>query len=235
MRWLKSYSKYQESIVIDIKFQSIDLSESFNIDWHDILLKSISAEEIGDMFDELNMNKDDYKDQSRLDLDFLCGDGDRKQPYSKFIDSLSSKSLRISEVQKSNDLETFINKPCKFMFIYKQNLHDLQDPDYMMFQVWHDSDKTWTPVKLYKIAKDVKIQGKIVNDFFTKLSSKTIKISDDGVDYIYSTSNANDWVLQNSEKETDVYKKVLRKEELEDLIDTIKKDTDNKSIKLTIV
>lgn len=234
MRWLKSYSKYQESIVIDIKFQSIDLSESFNIDWHDILLKSISAEEV-DIFSKLDMNKDDYKDAGKLDLDFLCGDGDRKQPYPKFINSLSKLGLRISEVQKSNDLETFINKPCKFMFIYKQNLHDLQDPDYMIFQVWHDSDKTWTPVKLYKIASDVSTQGKILNDFYTKLSSRTIKISDDDVDYIYSTSNANDWVLQNSEKETDVYKKVLRKEELEDLIDSIKKDSDDKSVKLTIV
>ena len=234
MRWLKSYSKYQESIVIDIKFQSIDLSESLNIDWHDVLLKSISAEEV-DLFSKLDMNKDDYKDNSKLDLDFLCGDGDKNQPYIKFINSLSKLGLRISEVQNSDDLETFINKPCKFMFIYKQSVHDLQDPDYMMFQVWHESDKTWTPVKLYKIAGDGSTQGKILNDFYTKLSSKTIKINDSGVDYIYSTSNGNDWILKNSEKEKDPYKKVLRKEELEELIDSIKNNSDDKSVKLTII
>ena len=120
MKWLKSYSKYQESIVIDIKFQSIDLSESLNIDWHDVLLKSISAEET-DLFSELGMDKNDYKDNSKLDLDYLCGDGDRNQPYSKFINSLSKEGLRISEVQNSNDLSTFINKIhtiYKILFIY---------------------------------------------------------------------------------------------------------------------
>lgn len=227
MKWLKSYSKYQESIVIDIKFQSIDLSESLNIDWHDVLLKSISAEET-DLFSELGMDKNDYKDNSKLDLDYLCGDGDRNQPYSKFINSLSKEGLRISEVQNSNDLSTFINKPCKFMFIYKQNTHDLQNPIYILFQVLHKSSNEWTPVKLYKI-------GGNVNDFYTKLSSKTIKINDDEVDYIYSTSNGNDWILKNSDKETDKYKKILRKEELEELIDSIKNNSDDKSVKLTII
>ena len=230
MRWLKSYSKYQESIVIDIKLQSIDLKESLNIDWHDVLLTSISAEEINDLFDELKMNKNDYEPEGsgKLDLDFLCGDGDKNGPYVKFIDSLSSKSLKKSEVQHSDTYSTFLNKPCKFMFIYKKNQHELEDPIYMMFQVWHESDDTWTPAKLYKVNGNV-------NDFYTKLSSKTIKINDDGIDYIYSTSNGNEWILKNSEKETDVYKKVLRKEELEKLVDDINKEVSKKSIKLTII
>ena len=229
MRWLKSYSKYQESIVIDIKFQSIDLKESLNIDWHDVLLDSISAEEVSDLFSELKMKQEDYepKGSGKLDLDFLCGDGSENSPYGKFIDSLSDESLKKSEVQHSDTYETFLNKPCKFMFIYKNNQNELENPIYMMFQVWHDSDNTWTPVKLYKVNGNV-------NDFYTKLSSKTIKINDNDVDYIYSTSNGNEWILKNSEKEKDPYKKVLRKEELEELIDNIKKSSGD-SVKLTII
>ena len=35
---------------------------------------------------------------------------------------------------------------------------------------------------------------------------------------IYMASNANEWVLQNVEKENDAYKKVFRKEELENFL-----------------
>jgi hypothetical protein len=240
MRWLKSYSKYQESIVIDIKYQSIDLSESLNIDWHDILLKSISVKEIDDFVKEFKMKQEDYKEADKLDLVFLCGDGEDKQPYSKFINSLKKEGLRISNIIETKDSQTFINKPCKFMFIYKQDKHDLQDPEYMMFQVYHQSDKTWTPVKLYKVEGNVSTDGKVLDDFYTKLSSRTIRISisendkDDTTDYIYSTSNGNEWELKSGEP-TDEYKKVLRNEELEELIKNIKENTDNKEIKLTII
>ena len=94
-----------------------------------------------------------------------------------------------------------------------------------MFQVFHKSDGdsalgSWTPVELYRVNGDV-------NRFYNKLTSKTIEIIEGDQNYIYETSNGNDWILQNSDRENDVYKKILRKEELQDLLSS-------RSVKLVI-
>jgi hypothetical protein len=99
------------------------------------------------------------------------------------------------------------------MFIYGQEQNELENPIYIIFQVWNESLKRWEDVKLYKVGGDVK-------KFYDKLSSKTIELIDtvSGENYIYNTSNSNEWILQNSEKENDTYKKVFRKEELEEFL-----------------
>ena len=51
-----------------------------------------------------------------------------------------------------------------------------------------------------------------------KLSSKVIEIEDDGEKYIYQSANKNELVLQNTEKENDIYKKYFRKDEFEKLL-----------------
>jgi hypothetical protein len=51
---------------------------------------------------------------------------------------------------------------------------------------------------------------------------------DGSENYIYTTSNGNDWQLQNSDKENDIWKKTLRKEELQELVDSRK-------VKITII
>jgi hypothetical protein len=66
-------------------------------------------------------------------------------------------------------------------------------------------------LKLYKINDDVK-------KFYDKLTSRTIEITDADQNYIYQTSNGNEWVLQNADKENDVYKRTFRKEELQELL-----------------
>jgi hypothetical protein len=54
MKFIKPYSKFKESLVIDLNFQDVeDLLESLTI-WHDALLNSISAKEI-DLFDTLKL------------------------------------------------------------------------------------------------------------------------------------------------------------------------------------
>ena len=50
-----------------------------------------------------------------------------------FINSLSSLSLKKSQIQNSDDFESFINKPCKFMFIYDSNSNELENPEYILF------------------------------------------------------------------------------------------------------
>ena len=78
-------------------------------------------------------------------------------------------------------------------------------------QVYNDTLRKWDDVKIYKIKDDVK-------KFYDKLTSRTIEIVDGDQNYIYETSNGNEWVLQNKDKENDVYKSVFRKEELQDLL-----------------
>jgi hypothetical protein len=201
MRYLKKYSQYKESIVIDLNFQNVkDLLESLNI-WHDALLTSIDAEEV-DIFDTFKLPNEEFND--KLDLDFLSDN-------IEFINSLSSIALKKSELKKSEDFQTFLNKPCKFMFIFDINSNELENPAYLLFQTWNESLGKWENVKSYKVRDNVK-------KFYDKLTSRTIEIIDGDENYIYETSNGNEWILQNSEKENDIYKKIFRKEELQELL-----------------
>lgn len=209
MKWIKSYKKYKESLVIDLTFQSVDLMESLNI-WHDILLNSINAEEV-DIFDTLKLPTE-LKDN--LDLDFLFNN-------VEFINSLSSLALKKSQLEDTETYQTFLNKPCKFMFIFSQEQNELENPLYIIFQIWNESLNRWGDSKLYKVNNDVK-------RFYDKLSSKTIEIVDGDENYIYTTSNGSDWDLQNSDKANDIYKNNFRKEELQTLLD-------DRKVKLNII
>lgn len=201
MRKLKTYNQFKESLVIDLNFQGVeDLLESLTV-WYDALLSAIGAEEV-DIFNTLKLPTDDFSD--KLDLDIL---GDNVE----FINSLSSIALKKSQLQNSDDYQTFLNKPCRFMFIYDINSNELENPVYIMMQVYNDTLRKWDDSKIYKIKDDVK-------KFYDKLTSRTIEIVDGDQNYIYETSNGNEWVLQNKDRENDVYKSVFRKEELEELI-----------------
>jgi hypothetical protein len=201
MKKIKNYKDFKESLVIDLEFQRVeDLLESLTI-WHDALLSSIGAEETN-IFDTLKLPQDDFT--NNLDLDFLSDS-------IEFINSLSSLALKKSELKNSDDYQTFLNKPCKFMFIYDINSNELENPVYLLMQIWNDTIDKWQDVKIYKVNDDVK-------KFYDKLTSRTIEIVDGDQNFIYTTSNGNEWVLQNSDKENDIYKKTFRKEELEDLI-----------------
>lgn len=211
MKLIKTYKEYKESLVIDFSTQIQDLLESMNI-WHDAVLSSIKAEE-KDIFDELKLPKDFY--ENRLSLEFLSDN-------IEFINSLSSLGLKKSQVQDTTDFQTFISKPFKFMFIYNIESNELENPIYIICQVWNETMKKWENVKFYKIHEDIK-------KFYDKLSSKTIEISDGDKNYIYVSSNgANEWTLQNKEKEDDTFKSVLRQEELEKIVD-------DRKIKINII
>ena len=203
MKWIKQFKQFKESLQIDLTFNSIDIMESLNI-WQDILLKSISAEPV-DIFDTLKLSNDL---KSKLDLDTLSD-------LVEFLNSLSSIGLKKSPLQNTTDYQTFLNKPCKFMFIYDFNANELENPEYLAFQTWNDTLKKWDETKLFKVKDDVK-------KFYDKLTSKTIEIVDGSENYIYSTSNGNDWELQNIDKENDTYTKILRKEELQKILDESK-------------
>jgi len=201
MKYLKKYNKFKESILVDLNIQSVaDILESLTI-WTDSLLEVIGAEEV-DIFDTLKLPEEDYKD--KLDLDYL-------EDNVEFINSLSSIALKKSEVKLSDDYQTFLNKPCRFMFIYNINSNELENPTYLIFQSWNETLNKWEDVKLYKIHENIQ-------RFYDKLTSRTIELVDGDENYIYNVTNGNEWILQNVEKENDIYKKVFRKEELQDLL-----------------
>lgn len=97
------------------------------------------------------------------------------------------------------------------MFLYDVNSNELENPVYLIFQVWNDSLKKWEELKLYKVNDNTK-------KFYDKLTSRTIEVLDGDQNYIYQTSNGNEWILQNLDKENDIYKKTFRREELQDLL-----------------
>ena len=206
MKWIKGFKKYKESLHIDLTFDQIDLMESLNI-WHDVLLTSISAEKV-DLLSTIKL-PDEFKD--KLDLDTLSEN-------NEFINSLSSIGLKKSPIQNSDDFQTFVNKPCRFMFLYDFNSNELENPKYILFQTRIETSNKWEETKLFKVKDDMK-PGSFHKIFNDKLTSRTIEIVDGDENYIYSTSNGNDWELQNSDKSNDVYKKTFRKEELQKILD----------------
>jgi len=200
MKWIKDFKKYQESIQIDLTFTQIDIMESLNI-LDDVLLSSIAAENI----DLLSNLKLPVEFQDKLDLDELSSN-------IEFINSISSIGLKKSALQNTDDFETFVNNPCRFILLYDFNANELENPDYILFQSYNSTIQKWDDTKLYKVKDDIK-------KFYDKLTSKTIEIIEGDVNYIYTTSNGNDWILQNVESQNDIYKKDISKDELQKIID----------------
>jgi hypothetical protein len=164
------------------------------------LISSISGEEL-DLFETFKLVKEDYIGKN---LNYLSEN-------VEFINSLSSLGLKKSAVQDTDDIETFLNISLKFMFIYNIESNELENPVYLILEMWDEDKMEWTNVKLFKVNGDVK-------RFYDVLSSKTIELFYKDKNYIYKTSNTNDWELQNLLDETKMFKRFLNNVELIDLM-----------------
>ena len=139
----------------------------------------------------------------------------------EFINSLSSVGLKKSQMQKTDEFETFIDKPFKFILIYGKNDNELMDPRFIVIQ--KNNDSVLTDVNksvLYKISKPFK-------NFYEEISCKDIEINDENIIYKYSSSNGNEWVLR-SKNSNDLFKNILRTSELKELIF-------DRKVKITII
>lgn len=204
MLYLKSYKKYLESVEY-IESGSVfitNILESLNVVYDD-LLASISAEP-KDIYEEFRLPKEDFTDNLH-DLEFLSEN-------VEFLNSLASLGLKTSEIKNSDDFTTFLIKPCRFMFIYDINSNELENPEYILIQIWIDNLNIWNEVSLYKVSGDV-------NRFYNKLTSRTIEIIEGDQKWIYQTNNGSEWWLQNTEQENDVYQREFRKQYFMELLD----------------
>jgi hypothetical protein len=162
MIFLKNYNSFKESIQIDIGLIEIDINESLGM-FYDKILQSIGAEEVN-FFNTLNLPQEDFADKTNLDL---------LTTNPEFIHSLSSIGLKKSNLTNSEDFETFLNKPCKFLLIYNIESNELENPIYIIFQSWNETLSKWDGFKMFKINGDIKT-------FYDKLSSKVIEVDDNG-------------------------------------------------------
>jgi hypothetical protein len=204
MKYLLKYNNFLESIHIDMALINIDINESLGI-YYENILKSVGAEEV-DTFNTFKIPKDDFVD--KLNLDVLTNN-------PEFINSLSSIGLKKSSLQNTDDLQTFVNKPSRFLLIYNIEANELENPIYMLFQSWNNTLEKWDDTKVFKINGDIK-------SFYDKLSSNVIEIEDDGDRYIYHTTNKSEWNLQNIDKENDKFKKYFRSDEFQNFINSNK-------------
>lgn len=101
------------------------------------------------------------------------------------------------------------------MFIFNIESNELENPAYLIFQVWHESLNKWDDVKLYKINDNVQ-------KFYDTLISKTVELVDGDEKYIYTITGSKEWILQNLENENDIYKKVFRKDDFQELLSSRK-------------
>ena len=178
------------------------------------LLKSIDAKEI-DIFYELEINPETFVDNATIEQIYDNVD---------FNKSLDKKKFRKSPIEETKDIETFLEKTIdlKYFFIYKKDQSELETPQYIVLQSKDKKEDFWENVKGYKVKGDI-------NNFFSKLTTKTIEIKRGDKTYIYNTSNSgNDWVLQNIDLKNDEFKEFITNDE-------IKKILQNKDTSINII
>jgi hypothetical protein len=180
MKFLKKYELYTE--------EDMDILD-------EKVLDSINAKEL-DPFEKFNLPKKDFN--GRLDVESLSRSAD-------FVNSLLSIGLKKSSIINSEDYNTFFKIPCKFMFIFRVEANELENPDYIFFQSWSESKQVWLPCRLFEVNGNIK-------NFYDKLSSRTITVDDK---YIYNSPNGSEWILMNSEKSNSTYKKYFRNSDFE--------------------
>jgi len=222
MKWIKTWKNFSESLQWDISILNVDLNESLGM-FYENILKSIGAEEIEIDDKKYTLKLTDPRGrETKMDLledDILKG-LETLSNNSDFINSLKNTGLKKSPLQSTEDFDTFVNRPSRFIMIYRIEANELENPEYIIFQSWNSVLSKWEDPKLFKIKGNFK-------NFYDKLSSRDIELEWDNKKWTYHTANKNEWILKNGD-ETDMFKKNLRKDELEKVIN------DNK-IRITIL
>lgn len=166
----------------------------------DGLLSSINDKKTD--FFAIHLSNDNYITKT---IEDLYDDGD-------FNKQLFKDNLKKGQLESTTEIENFLRKDIdmKFFFLYSRNETILNNPNFLILQ-YYKNDK-WYPIEIYTIKGDV-------DNFYKKLTAKTIKLTFDEVTYIYQTSNSgNNWILKDKQKKNDKFKENLENEEIKNLI-----------------
>ena len=166
----------------------------------DGLLDSINDKKVD--FYSIGLSNDNYINKT---IEYLYDDAD-------FNNQMFKENLKKGEMESTMDIENFLRKDIdmKFFFLYSRNETILNNPNFLILQYYKDNK--WFPIEIYKIT------GKI-EDFYRKLTAKTIKLVSDNITYIYQTSNSgNNWLLKDESKKNDKFKENLETDEIKQLI-----------------
>lgn len=165
------------------------------------LLQSIDAKKV-DLYYTLGLDKDKFLNKP---IDEIYNDSD-------FNQKLYDKKLKKEELISTLDTESFLKEQYDFkcFLLIERNMTKIDNPKYLILQ--YMKNNTWSEVFMYEVNNSIR-------NFFEKLTSKTIEILDDNHNYIYQTSNSgNNWILQNIENKTNIYKETLDKKEMKEII-----------------
>lgn len=194
----ESYIKKFESFRLEEPSTMSELLEKLSVVEQSIL-DSINAEPI---------NMDEFFNGSlpTNDLHQLSDNAD-------FNNLLRMKGLKKKGVENTEDFETFLLSQFKYLLIWDKDKIEIMDPDYIMIQTFNSTEQDWNNIKMYKV------NGDFMN-FYDKLSNRTIELEHDGVNYLYQTSNKNEWELTN-QKGTNRFPRFVRKEDLLKIINKL--------------
>ena len=129
-----------------------------------------------------------------------------------FNNQLYKNNLKKGEMSTTMDIENFLRKDIdmKFFFLYSRDETVLNNPNFLILQYYKDNK--WFPMEIYKLKGPIE-------DFYSKLTAKTIELTLDNNTYTYETSNSgNNWLLKDKDKETDKFKENLETDEIKELI-----------------
>ena len=97
MKWINSFEKFKESLQIDLFYNQIDLMESLSI-WHDVLLKSVSADEV-DLQRTLNLSVD-FENIS--DINYLSDNVEFINSLKLLLTNLVNSYFYMTSIQPQN-------------------------------------------------------------------------------------------------------------------------------------
>ena len=175
-------------------------------------IKEAITTDVDGLLDSINDKKVDFFTLKLSNDDYINKTIDNVYNDANFNSQLFKENLKKGEIQSTMEIENFLRKDIdmKFFFLYDRNETMLDNPNYLILQ-YYKNDK-WYPIEIYSI------KGNVQN-FYDKLTAKTIKLTYDDVTYIYQTSNSgNNWLLKNKDKKTDKFRENLETTDIKQLI-----------------
>ena len=198
MKYIKGFDDVNEWLDQKIAKQVL-IKESITTDV-DGLLSSINDKKVD--FYAIHLANDEYIGKP---IELLYDD-------ENFNNQLYKNNLKKGEMSTTMDIENFLRKDIdmKFFFLYSRDETVLNNPNFLILQYYKDNK--WFPMEIYTLKGPIE-------DFYSKLTAKTIELTLDNITYTYETSNSgNNWLLKDKDKKTDKFKENLETDQIKELI-----------------